>query len=170
MHIQTHLMSGWCVANVVELTPRERTLAMLAASLADIDGLGLLIRQDLYEEYHHVLAHNLWFALMIAATLTVFSTHRIKAFVMFLVLAHLHLILDYLGSGPGWTIPYLWPMEELLFENPHAWPLASWQNFLAGAGFLAWVMVIAVRKRRTPLENIAPRMDAQIVQRFGRRA
>ena len=32
MHIPTHLMSGWCIASLFDLTLRERLLCMLAAS------------------------------------------------------------------------------------------------------------------------------------------
>ena len=48
-------MSGWCVADLFELTARERLFAMVAASAADLDGLGILISYDDYVAYHHVL-------------------------------------------------------------------------------------------------------------------
>lgn len=46
MHIQTHIVSGWCAANLLDLTPRERALAMVAASAADLDGLGRAKRRQ----------------------------------------------------------------------------------------------------------------------------
>ena len=39
MHIQSHIMSGWCAANCFPLTARERFLAMLAATLPALDGV-----------------------------------------------------------------------------------------------------------------------------------
>jgi|ERR1051326_6356312 hypothetical protein len=102
MHIQTHVMSGWCFGNLLNLTPRERLFCMLAASLPDLDGLGILTGQEAYWEYHHVVGHNLPAALLVAGILTFFSTNRRKVFWVYLGLFHLHLVLDYFGSGPGW--------------------------------------------------------------------
>src|SRR5437016_3393863 len=39
MHIQTHIMSGWCAASLFPLTARQRLACMIAASAADLDGL-----------------------------------------------------------------------------------------------------------------------------------
>ena len=55
-------MSGWCVADLFDLTPKERLFCMAAASVADVDGLGILVSQDAYLTYHHLLGHNLWLA------------------------------------------------------------------------------------------------------------
>src|SRR5262245_60059294 len=104
MHIQTHVMSGWCVGNLVSLTPRERFCCMLAASLADLDGLSLLGGWESYWQYHHKVGHNLLIGGILAGLLTVFSAQRVKACFLYLALFHLHLVLDYFGSGPGWEI------------------------------------------------------------------
>ena len=42
--------------------------------------------------------------LLISLTLASFSTRRVLAFCAYLALFHLHLVLDYFGSGPGWPI------------------------------------------------------------------
>jgi hypothetical protein len=141
---------------------------MLAASLADLDGLGILVSQELYWDYHHKLGHSLLSGLVLSAGLAIFSAHRFKAFLLYLGLFHLHLVLDYLGSGPGWPLYYLWPFSSREILNPHAWPFFSWQNISAAVAFLAWVLMIAVRHGRTPLEAIMPRLDRQLVERLGR--
>jgi hypothetical protein len=163
MHIQTHILSGWCVANVLPLSPRERGLAMIAASAADLDGLGIAGGQEMYWRFHHVFGHNLFFALVISAALTIVPQHRTRAFVLYLALAHLHLFLDFLGSGPGWTIPYLWPTHHWVWKNPHVWALYSWQNICFFAAFLVWTIIITIRRGRTPLEAIMPNLDRQLV-------
>ena len=163
MHIQTHVMSGWCAGNLVSLNARERLLCMLAASLPDLDGLGIFYRPEAYWDYHHKLAHNALFGLALAGVLTLFATHRTRAFFMFLGLFHLHLVLDYFGSGAGWEIPYFWPFSNWAAESAHAWPLYSWQNITAGFAFIVWAIVIAVRQGRTPLEAIMPQLDALLV-------
>src|SRR3954470_6481050 len=104
MHVPTHIMSGWGVANLFNLTARERFFCMAAASVEDIDGLGLVMgfNSDAYQNYHHTLGHNLTFILMVAAMFTIFSVHRIKPLLLYIALGHLHLVMDYFGSGPGW--------------------------------------------------------------------
>jgi len=164
MHIQTHVMSGWCLGNCLEFTPRERLFCMLAATLPDLDGLGILAGQEVYWDYHHVLGHNLLAALVLSGLLTIFSTHRWKAFCVYLALFHLHLVLDYFGSGPGWPIVYLWPFSRWEIVNWHAWPFYSWQNITTGFAFLLWLLWIAVREGRTPLEVIMPKLDVQLVE------
>ena len=42
MHVQTHLLSGWCLGNAFGLQKRGRTLAIAAAGLPDLDGLGIV--------------------------------------------------------------------------------------------------------------------------------
>src|SRR5438045_101828 len=105
-------MSGWCVASLFRLTPRERLFCMAAASLADVDGLSIVFGREAYWDYHHVLGHNVVFAVLVALILTAFSTHRPMAFALYVALAHLHLVLDYFGAGPNWRIYYLWPLSR----------------------------------------------------------
>ena len=168
MQVQTHLMSGWCVASWSDLDARERFFAMIAASAADVDGLGIIVSYDAYAAYHHVLAHNLPFGVVVSALLAAYSTHRKKAFWLYLGLFHLHLILDYFGSGPGWGIDYFWPFSRWKIINPYAWEFASWQNFCAAAFFLLWTIIIAFRAGRTPLEFPMPELDRKIVRRLRR--
>jgi hypothetical protein len=166
MHIQTHILSGWCAADCFQLTPRERFFAMIAASAADLDGLGIIVSLECYVEYHHVLAHNALFGVLLATVLALFSRHRIKTFWLYLALFHLHLILDYYGSGLGWGIHYLWPFSDHEFLNPTAWELNSWQNIVTTSALLIWTIVIAIKKHRTPLELLLPSLDRRFVASF----
>lgn len=168
MQIQTHVMSGWCSADSFNLTPRERMFCMVAASVADLDGLGILVSQDAYVAYHHLLGHNLLFGVVSSAMLTGFSTHRSKVFWLYLALFHLHLVLDYFGSGPGWPIYYWWPFSNREIVNPNGWEFLSWQNFCAAGAFLIWVIAIIFKSKRTPLEAIMPSLDKKIVRAFNR--
>jgi hypothetical protein len=165
VHIPTHILSGWCLANYLPLSPRERLFAMVAATIADIDGVTLIAGQDMYWRTHHVLAHNLPFALIVATVLTVFSSHRLLAFLLYLALFHLHLLMDYWGSGPLWPIYYLYPFSDFKWVNPDSWNLFSWQNTAIAGLMLAWTVLIARRQGRTPLELIAPRLDRLLVVR-----
>ncbi len=163
MHLQTHVMSGWCVANCFRLSARERFLAMLAAGLPDLDGVTYVFGDEAYWATHHVYGHNLLFALLLSGVLTTFCTHKIKCFLLFLALVHLHLVMDLLGSGEGWTIPYWLPFNGTEYAWSFGWDLNALQNKLAGLFFLLWCVGIAIYCGRTPLEWFMPKLDAQLV-------
>jgi inner membrane protein len=163
MHIQTHVLSGWCLGNLLPLTARERVFCMVAAAAHDLDGLGIVVSQELYWDYHHKLGHCAAFGVVMSGVLAAFSAHRLLAFLTYLALFHLHLVLDYLGSGPGWPIYYFWPFAEAEWLNPRAWPFFSWQNVGTAFAMVGWTVSIAVKKRRTPLELLMPSLDRKAV-------
>jgi hypothetical protein len=164
MHVPTHILSGWCAASLLRLTPRERLFAMIAASAADVDGISILFGEGTYQTYHHLLGHNLLWAVVVAVVLAQLATNKLKAFVLYLALGHLHLVMDYFGSGPLWPIYYLWPFNgTFYFVNKNGWPFTSWQNTTVAAALLAWTIGIAYRQGRTPLELITPRLDRAFV-------
>lgn len=165
MHIQTHLLSGWCLANCLPLAPRQRLLCMVAATAPDLDGLSLLFGGDAYRDWHHILAHNAPFALLLSAGLAAFSVRPALSFLLYLSLVHLHFVLDYFGSGPHWGIPYLWPFDphQYLRDPNTAWPFFSWQNISVAFAFVAWTVWIALRYGRTPLESLMPELDRKLV-------
>ena len=136
---------------------------MVAAGLADLDGLGIVFGKEAYWDYHHILGHNLLFGLVLCGILTIWSYRRVKAFCVYLTLFHVHLLMDYVGSGPGWGIPYFWPLNRHLFECPFVWEFFSWQNLTAALAFILWTVVLIVVSRRTPLESVMPSLDRQIV-------
>ena len=174
MHVVTHVLSGWCAGNLFRLSARERVCCMAAASLADLDGLGILVSQNAYWNYHHKLTHNLPFGLLVTIALVLISKRRVLASVLYLALFHLHLLMDYFGSGRGWPIYYLWPFSNWAIDNTHAsWEFYSWQNISIGLALIIWTFWIAIRMGRTPIELPMPNLDRQIVawlrQRFTRR-
>lgn len=152
MHIPTHAMAGWCLANLAPLTPRERLLTMVAATASDLDGLTLLAGIEAYAKWHHTFGHNALFSLVLAAVLAGFSHHRVRSLLLYFAAVHLHLAMDYFGSGPGWGIPYLWPFSGHAWESAHAWNLASWQNFVAGLAAMAGCIAIGFWRKRSPFE------------------
>ena len=166
MHIPTHILSGWCLGNALPIGPRGRLNCMIAASGADFDGCGIAFGQEAYWRYHHTVGHNVFFGLIVAGLLTARSTgRRGLAFVAYLACFHLHLLMDYYGSGPGWAIEYLWPIDRTGWRTNYAWELTSWQNRVAFAVLLAITVAIGWGARRTPLEVIAPRLDALLLGR-----
>jgi inner membrane protein len=164
MHVQTHIMSGWVAGNYLKLDARQRCFCMIAAAIPDLDGLSILFGQNAYWNYHHVLAHGLVCAIISSAILAGFSRQPIRSFVIYFSLFHLHLLMDYYGSGRDWDIYYLYPFSRRTLHNPNAWNFYSWQNLTAAGVLFLWTMVIAVRNGRTPLEAIMPDLDRQLVE------
>jgi hypothetical protein len=145
---------------------------MVAATAADIDGIGFLISSDAYSDFHHVVAHNGLFAVVVAGVLAACSYPRGQRrcrspllFLVYLGLVHLHLVMDYCGSGREWALVYLWPFSRREFVSAYGWDFFSWQNMTAAAGSLAWTVWIAVRWGRTPLEVVMPSLDRKLVAR-----
>ena len=144
-------------------TPRQRLCCMLAASLADVDGLSILGGQNAWWDYHHTLGHNLLFGIAVCAALAAWTRFSVGAASAYLGLFHLHLLMDYYGSGPGWGIPYFWPLSRRQWVNSDSWEFFSWQNVVAAGFFIAWTVWIARRAGRTPLEVVMPNLDRQLV-------
>jgi membrane-bound metal-dependent hydrolase YbcI (DUF457 family) len=169
MHLPTHILSGWCIGSLLpRFTPRQRLFCMLAASLADLDGLARLAGQNAYWDYHHTLTHNLPFGLALSLLLAAFSPQRLLSFTTYLAVYHLHLLMDYYGSGPGWGIAYLWPLSRRVWSTPDAWEFFSWQNLTTAAALTVWTLAIAIRQHRTPLEALMPNLDRQLVEKLQR--
>jgi hypothetical protein len=163
MHVQTHILSGWCIANCFRCTPRQRLFAMIAASAADVDGISIVFGYDAYMDYHHTFGHNVFAACIVSAVLAAFTKGReISSFFLFVALFHLHFLMDYYGSGRDWHIHYIWPMKSWVWRNPDAWDLYSWQNMVAFGVLLVWTIWIARAKGRTPLEAIMPKLDREL--------
>jgi hypothetical protein len=169
MHIPTHILSGWVVGNCVPLDPRQRLACMIAATVADLDGISILLGRGAYDRYHHILCHGLPFGLLVTIVLVAWTRTRARSMVplgvVYLGLFHLHLVMDYWGSGAGWPIAYLYPFSGLKFVNWNGWELTSWQNQLAAGILLLITLWIGWRLRRTPLELLMPSLDAKFTGR-----
>jgi len=159
MHIPTHILSGWCVANLFPINANERLLCMIAATIADVDGIGFFFGEKVYWDYHHTVGHNLFFGLIASSIIAMFATRRLLVAGLSLASFHLHLLMDYFGSGPGWPIHYLWPSHAMILRNHAAWEFSSWQNMAVFAGLSVWTVLIAKTRKRTPLELLLSRFD-----------
>lgn len=164
MHLLTHFLAGWSVANLARVPPKERAVCMGVSLLPDLDGLSLLGGVEAYQNYHHLVAHNITVGAVAVAALTWLFGSSVKAAVTYLLLFHLHLLMDIFGSGPGWGIAYFWPWDGASIVSKHAWSFSGWQNYVTLLVLIGWALFIAVRHRRTPLEYIAPRLDRGVLK------
>lgn len=173
----THFLLSWLVANTAELESRDRTLVTVAGVVPDIDGLGIvadLITKNsphpflLYEEFHHVLAHNIAFFLLV--TLISFALARRKFITASLVTVsfHLHLLCDIAGSkgpdGSQWPIYYLWPFSkswQLTWAGQ--WELNAWPNVVITGVALFITFFIAWKRGYSPLELFSLDADKALV-------
>src|SRR4029077_20922634 len=119
---------GWALANTVpSLTKRERAFVTWASVVPDIDGLGIVGEWptrnshhplNWWSDYHHVLGHNLGFALVVSAIALFFARQKIKTTLLVLLSFHLHLLADVAGArgpdGEQWPFPYLLPFSKKL--------------------------------------------------------
>ena len=163
MHITTHILSGWLCGNTVpSFSTRERFFCMIAAFAPDIDGLSIIGGREFYYDWHHVLLHNLLFAVVFSGLLCWFSKNKFTAFMIYLGILHLHFLMDLLGSGEGWGIEYWQPFSSKSYMWEIGWDFLSWQNYLVAVLCIVGSFAIIIWKKRTILEYPMPNADKEL--------
>ena len=174
----THFFMGWAVANSIpSLTQRERAIVTWASVVPDIDGLGIVAEKltqnsqhplNWWSEYHHVLGHNVGFAIVVGVLAAIFAEHRVKVALLALFSFHLHLLADLVGArgpdGDQWPIPYLLPFSnkwQLTWSGQ--WALNAWPNFLITAVLIVAALLLARRRGFSPMEMFSRKLDKVIV-------
>jgi len=174
----THFFIGWAVANSVpSLAPRERALVTWASVVPDVDGLGIIAEKltqhsahplNWWSEYHHVLGHNLGFALVVTTVAAILAQRKFVTAALVFISFHLHLVGDLIGArgpdGEQWPIPYLLPFSNRWqWTWSGQWALNAWPNFLITGALIALALALARRRGFSPMEIFSRRMDAAIV-------
>lgn len=177
MNPATHFLTGWLIANGDHLERRDRTLVTLAGVIPDADGLGILTSiasQDqgaglyLYGQYHHVLAHNVFFGLLLAAAGYALSKKKGPTTFLVLLSFHIHLLGDILsGRGPDgtiWTISYLFPvLTNVQFSWSGQWELNAWPNVVITAAALLLTLYLAWLWGFSPVNIFSVKADEAVV-------
>lgn len=181
----SHLLSSWLVANYFVPTQRERRIVTLAGLSPDLDAIGWLADRvndwrgyvsDYYFEYHHVIGHNVVASLIISAIVcSLASTRRPLIFMVSMLVIHLHLLCDLLGSrGPDgyqWPIHYLYPLNaELEWAWSGQWELSAWQNTAITLTLLGIAMAWAWKQRYSFVQVICGWLDREffkMLERYG---
>lgn len=153
--------------------------------IPDVDGLGLVAEVATrntshpllwWTDYHHILAHNLGFALVMTAVAFFAAHRRVWTTCLSFTSFHTHILGDLVGArGPDgyqWPIPYFLPFSatpELSWDGQ--WPLNGWQNIVATMALLGLSLFWAWKRGYSPLGLVSGRADLQLVQtlrtRFG---
>ncbi len=181
----THLLVSWVVAHAAPLERRDRALVTVAGVIPDADALGAVAEiatRDWdrpllwWSEYHHVLAHNVGFALLLAGACAAAGRRRALTALLALAAFHLHLLGDLVGArGPDgyqWPIPYLLPFSDAWpWTWDGQWALNAWPNFAVTIVALGLTFYLAWKQGRSPLEMVSSAADRAFVTalrgRFG---
>jgi inner membrane protein len=175
----THLFVSWVIAAKTTDNPRDCRLVTLAGILPDLDGLGLIpdvatralgYRGTLYyEHYHHFLLHGIYGGVAIAVLLTCFARHRWRVLLLALLVFHVHLLCDLVGSrGPEpedlWPIFYDGPFNKnWMWLWKGQWPLDAWRNRILSAVLFVWSLPIAVHLGYSFVGVFNRRLDEKFV-------
>ena len=176
-----HFLGSWLIATATTNNSRDRKLVTLAGLVPDADGLGVVA--DLtasalsakepafqyYQQYHHYLLHGWPAAILISMLLVGFARQRSRVGLLCLLVFHLHLFCDLLGSrGP--TPGDLWPIcyGEPVFRHPvffwkAQWRLDGWQNRLICVALFLSELWLAPRRGYSCLEVVSRKADAVFV-------
>jgi len=177
MNPTTHFLAGWLIANVDHLEKRDRGLVTLAAVIPDADGLGILFdvaSKDrsagmvFYRQYHHIIAHNVFFGLLLAAAAYLISRKKWLSTFLVLVSFYIHLLGDLLsGRGPDgtiWTISYLFPvLTDVQLSWSGQWELNAWPNVLITAATMLLTLYLAWRRGFSPVSIFSISADRAVV-------
>ena len=178
-----HFIISWVTANAVHLDRRGRFVITLAGVIPDLDGLGWVVDRiarsmghstSVFEDYHHLLGHNLLAGIVIASTAALICTRRTLVFGLALLAFHLHLLADLIGSrGPDgyqWPIPYFVPFTDAMeWTWSGQWELSDWRNPAIGVLFFVIAVVIARYRRVTFFELFSKRFEAEVISAGERR-
>jgi hypothetical protein len=176
----THLLASWIVAAKTTDNPRDCRLVTLAGLAPDLDGLGLVadvIKNaanhtssfTYYQTYHHYWLHGIAGAAVVAGLAGAAARRHWRVFLAALLVFHLHLLCDLLGSrGPDvvdlWPIHYFGPFSRWpMWEWRGQWRLDGWQNQLISVSLLTWSFRIAVARGHSVLGVGHQRADAVFV-------
>lgn len=163
MHLEAHAALGWVIGNVGQTDRRLRAWCVAAAVLPDIDAAPYLFGPEAYGRWHHTFGHNVFLWAIVAAAAGV-HCRSAPAFGYAAAAFGSHLVTDAFFSG--WYLYPFWPwsrweyMPKLHVGLEH--PVNVW---LIYAGLVA-VLVIAARRRRTPMELFWPKFDRVVVSIF----
>ncbi|MFC1746224.1 metal-dependent hydrolase [Candidatus Riflebacteria bacterium] len=179
----THFLVGWNIANLVPPDRGDRALICIASVIPDIDSVGIVFDffnkntsepTTFWEKYHHVLGHNLGFALLVAFVCVLLARSKIATTLLALLSFHFHILGDIVGArGPDgfqWPVHYLLPFSDgmkITWEGQ--WALNAWPNLVLTAILLLTTFYLAWYRGFSPLEILSLRWDTNLVETLRKR-
>lgn len=172
----THLLASWIIAAKTTNNQRDCRLVSLAGVLPDLDGLGMAV--DLaknalhgtdnyyyYQEYHHWWTHGVFGAVLVSCALACFARQRGRVLLLCLLVFHLHLLCDLLGSrgperGDLWPVYYLGPFSRhWVIYWKWQWRLDGWQNRVISVVLFLWALWMASGREDSVVGVFNRRLD-----------
>jgi inner membrane protein len=184
MNVITHALFGWAVSTRLPGASRVEKAWIVAAAVApDLDGLGILAELPTrdsaspifwWSEYHHLLFHNLLFAVLLSLAAAMFNRRRAVLGLAVFASVNLHYLCDLAGSrGPDgyqWPLFYLWPFsDQPALTVRWQWQLNAWPNVAVSMVLLAYTFWLARRRATSPLELFSRSANKQFVGALRRR-
>lgn len=179
MNPETHLLASWVIGAKATHNPLDCRIVALAGILPDADGLGLVLdglvalvgwkKTLFYEHYHHFLLHGIFGAVLITALLLPFARQKVRVALLCMVVIHLHIVCDLLGSrGPSpldlWPIFYFGPFDkDPMWLWKGQWRLDAWPNRLLSVGLFTWALWLATRLGHSFVGVFSRKLDARVV-------
>jgi membrane-bound metal-dependent hydrolase YbcI (DUF457 family) len=120
---------------------------LLAGTVPDLDGAGILWSAQAYAAAHRAVGHGALVAVLVAVIALLGADAPWKTSPLAIVSLHLHLVLDAVGTG-GLPIRYFWPFSDWRWFYADHWVLASWPNVVVMLATALGVIGIAAARRR----------------------
>ena len=174
----THALIGWTAAQRICTTRRDTAIVTLASIIPDFDGVGGVVDlitsgsrnpTTFYSDYHHVFGHNITADVIFSILAAIFSREKIKTGVFALLIYHLHLFCDIIGSkGPDgyqWPIDFFYPFYrgfELTWSGQ--WEVNANQNIATTVAFLFLAFKQARDLGFSPLWYFSEKADQAFVE------
>ena len=172
MHLPSHFLAGWILSEIKPLEKRDRWIIALSSVFPDIDGIPIVFGVEAYQKWHHSFGHSLLAGLGLALLVYFLSVRKAWVTILSLVSFHVHIALDYFGSGGPygsiWSIKYLWPFSEQGYFPSFQWALHSPINISLTIFFMVIVIILGARRERSPFEIISASGDSKVVWVFKR--
>jgi hypothetical protein len=155
-----HLITAWIIAMAFSLRLKERRIVVFAGIISDIDGIFILISQELYLKYHHGFGHSLIFGMVLIIVLCMLFSREIKVIFVSLFAFSAHLLLDIFGTN--WGINPIYPVIDV---NLSIYPTLSNEiiYWVVDPIFAIIVFVIMAwlifKKENSPMEFISIKLD-----------
>ena len=166
---QQHLIVSWVLSNLNYNNRRDRVVTTIAGVIPDVDGLGLVVDKVIgdgfgtyYFQFHHIVAHNVIGLFAIATAAYFICSRKVLPAVVAAVAYYVRLFLDLAGSGAPddiWPVYFFWPFSYREFSVGWQWPLNGWQNITITAAFMAIMVWIIVKYKRSVFEIFSAKFD-----------
>jgi hypothetical protein len=139
-------------------------LVVIAGLAADVDGVFLFFRSDLFVAYHHTFGHSFVFGLPVALAAALVTTSRWRVGLAAMAAFALHLVADIVGSA--WPVQPLYPASSWALS---AYPALSSEviyaivNPTVALAILALTGIVMYRREVSPFEVLSSRLDRYAV-------